>query len=566
MKFKPAFLLIIIILFSFSSIAQTTYFIKYKSSVPLSAVNDRISEQKISNAFANRQINLPEFQMDYFAKGLGRGEEVLGRIVKIHFSENVDVSDFNSILSNDPDIEYIQTANNYQVDFTPNDSLVNNQWGLEKIKAFDAWNITQGSDTVLLAIIDTGIDYEHPDLKNKIFINPGETGLDQYGNDKRTNGIDDDGNGFIDDYMGWDFTDRLGFPFDSTGGDYLDWDNNPYDENGHGTYISGIAAAETNNFTGIAGVAPLIKVLNLRAFDPGGYGEEDDVAAAILYAVQMGVKVINMSFGDNAFSYVLRDVIRYAYSQGVVLVASAGNSGSNMPHYPSGYSEVISVGNSTREDYVATSSNYGSTIDLVAPGSSILTTSRNNGYAEIGGTSASAPFVSATAALILSRSNFTNEEVKQIIKSTTDDIGEPGWDIKSGAGRLNLFKALSVTAPSVIKFHSPTQDFATSGNNIPINISVLSPYFSSFSMELGVGFNPKNWTNLINNQQYQISNEEILNLDVSGFADTVYTLRLIVNQTTGRTLEERVNFYIDRSAPIAELISLIPAFYGDKTT
>ncbi len=566
MKFKPVFLLIIIILFSFSSLAQTTYFIKYKSSVPLSAVNDRISEQKFSNVLANRQINLPEFQMDYFAKGLGRGEEVLGRIVKIHFSENVDVSDFNSILSNDPDIEYMQTANNYQVDFTPNDSLVNNQWGLEKIKAFDAWDITQGSDTVLLAIIDTGIDYEHPDLKNKIFINPGETGLDQYGNDKRTNGIDDDGNGFIDDYMGWDFTDRLGFPFDSTGGDYLDWDNNPYDENGHGTYISGIAAAETNNFTGIAGVAPLIKVLNLRAFDPGGYGEEDDVAAAILYAVQMGVKVINMSFGDNAFSYVLRDVIRYAYSQGVVLVASAGNSGSNMPHYPSGYSEVISVGNSTREDYVATSSNYGSTIDLVAPGSSILTTSRNNGYAEIGGTSASAPFVSATAALILSRSNFTNEEVKQIIKSTTDDIGETGWDIKSGAGRLNLFKALSVTAPSVIKFHSPTQDFATSGNNIPINISVLSPYFSSFSMELGVGFNPKNWTSLINNQQYQISNEEVLNLDVSGFADTVYTLRLIVNQTTGRTLEERVNFYIDRSAPVAELISLIPAFYGDKTT
>jgi len=147
--------------------------------------------------------------------------------------------------------------------------------------------------------------------------------------------------------MGWDFTDRSGFPFDSTSGDYLTWDNNPMDDNGHGTYIAGIIAAETNNLIGIAGAAPKVRILNVRAFDPSGYGEEDDVAAAILYAVKMGAKVINMSFGDTQFSYVLRDVIRYAYSKGVVLVASSGNSGDDEPHYPSGYSEVICVGNST---------------------------------------------------------------------------------------------------------------------------------------------------------------------------------------------------------------------------
>ena len=148
-------------------------------------------------------------------------------------------------------------------------------------------------------------------MKNKIYINPGETGLDANGKDKRFNGIDDDGDGFVDDYMGYDFVDRQGFPFDSLGGDYLTWDNNPMDEQGHGTYIAGIAAAQTNNHTGIAGVAPNLKILNIRAMDPTENGEEDDMwRLAILYAVfKMGVKVINLSFGDTQFSYILRDVL-----------------------------------------------------------------------------------------------------------------------------------------------------------------------------------------------------------------------------------------------------------------
>lgn len=224
------------------------------------------------------------------------------------------------------------------------------------------------------------------------------------------------------------------------------------------------------------------------------------------------------------------------------------------------------MGNSIEQDYVAGSSNFGSTIDLVAPGSSIITTAKNSSYASISGTSASAPFVSAAAALILSLQNFTNEEVKQIIKSTTDDIGETGWDLRSGAGRLNLFKALTVTAPSAIKFYNPTQDFATSENNIPIKVSVLSPYFINFSLQVGTGLNPTNWTSLIENKLNQIYNEEVYNLNVTDYADTVYSLRLIINQSNGRTLEERVNFHIDRTPPIAELISLTPSLYGDKST
>ncbi|MBV6421769.1 MAG: hypothetical protein DAHOPDDO_03050 [Ignavibacteriaceae bacterium] len=561
MRFSLVFLIILLTSISHFTSAQSTYFIKYKSIVSLSEVEQKVQQDQFVPAGIQLRLQSETKSVDHLAKGIAKADEVIGRIIKITFTDDVDESQFLQLKNLDPTIEYVQKSVNYKIDFVPNDSLLSQQWALNKIQAFDAWNKTQGADSVLLGIIDTGIDYLHPDLKNKIWFNPGESG-----NGKETNGIDDDNNGFVDDYRGWDFTDRVGFPFDSTGGDYLNWDNDPFDEYGHGTYISGIAGAETNNYTGIAGVAPNIKLVNLRAFDPGGYGEEDDVAAAILYAVQMKVKVLNMSFGDYSFSYVLRDVIRYAYSKNIVLVGSSGNQNSPDPHYPSGYSEVISVGNSTQNDFRAGNSNYGSTLDMMAPGTQIITTARNNNYASINGTSAATPHVAAAAALILSLGNFSNEEVKQILKSTCDDIDEPGWDIYTGAGRLNLYRALTVTAPSEIKINHPQQDFATLDDSLKINATILSPLFSSYRLYYGYGLNPSNWISLIEQGSNQFSNEDIFTLYLTSLPDTVYCLRLVVELTNGNTLEERANFFIIRNPPIAELISTGPAFYGDKTT
>jgi subtilisin family serine protease len=566
MKFNLLFTLLQLVVFTSLVFPQEVYFIKYKETVPRSEIDLKVSKDQYIPSGVQFQVNAELEDVNYLAKGLEKEDNVLGRIIKLTFTNDVDESAILQLQNLDASIEYIQKATQYKMDFVPNDSLLSEQWALEKINAFDAWDKTQGADTVLLGVIDTGIDYLHPDLQNKIFQNTGEIGLDNQGKDKRSNNIDDDNNGFVDDYRGWDFTDRVGFPFDTSGGDYLDWDNDPMDENGHGTFIGGIAGAQVNNITGIAGAAPNIKLVNLRAFDPAGYGEEDDVAAAILYAVQMGVKVLNMSFGDNAFSLVLKDVIQFAYSKNMVLVGSAGNSGSPDPHYPSGYSEVISVGNSTPEDFVASNSNYGSTLDMIAPGTQILTTARDNGYATINGTSASTPHVAATASLILSIQNFTNEEVKQILKSTTDDIGEPGWDIRSGAGRLNMFKAVTVVAPSAIKFNHPRQDFATLDDELIINATVLSGLFSYYDLSFGVGLNPNEWTLLVENGLNQFSNENIYTLELTTLPDTVYCLRLVVQLTNGRTLEERVNFFINRTAPNAELISVGPAFYGDNTT
>ncbi len=554
------------LIFYFSSFAQSTIFIKYKDFISKEEIVNKITEKQFTRIAARNLLALPDYRMNYLSNGLSKDIESLSRIIKIQFNEQIDSENLISLLQTDNEIEYVEPAKTYQINTLPNDSLISQQWALEKIKAFDAWNITQGNPDIKLAIIDTGIDYNHPDLKNKIFLNQGEIGLDQLGRDKRFNGIDDDGNGFIDDYMGWDFTDRFGFPFDSSAGDYTDWDNDPFDDQGHGTYISGIAAAQTNNISGIAGTAPDIKLLNIRAFDPNGYGEEDDVAAAILYAVLMNARVINMSFGDDSFSMVLRDVIRYAHSQNLVLIASAGNRGVSSPHYPSGYSEVICVGNSTINDVVSPSSNWGSTIDLVAPGTNILTTAKNNSYTSINGTSASAPFVSAAACLILSRSDFSNEEVKQILKSTTDDIGESGWDLKSGAGRLNLFRALNVLAPSIVKFDFPLMDYSTFSDTLNIIATILSAYFQSFDLNLGVGFNPDNWTKLIDNGLNQFDKKQIYSLNLKNLKDSTYTLRIVVKQNNGRTLEERVHFHINRTPPVAELISVSPCLYGNKNT
>ena len=554
--------------------AQTTYFIKYKENVSLSEIEQKVQQDEFIPAGVQLRLQAETKSVDHLAKGIAKSNEVLGRIVKITFTDDVDEGAVLQLQSLDENIEYIQKATTYQIDFVPNDSLVSQQWALSKIQAFDAWDKTQGADSVLIGVIDTGIDYFHPDLQNKIFQNPGEMGMTSPGDpcwtgvpeDKRFNDCDDDENGFIDDYRGWDFTDRVGFPFDSSGGDYLGWDNDPMDDNKHGTYISGIAAAQVNNSVGIAGAAPNIMLMNLRAFDPGGFGEEDDVAAAILYAVQMGAKVLNMSFGDYSFSYVLRDVIQFAYSKNLVLVGSSGNRNSANPHYPSGYSEVICVGNSTQDDFRAGSSNYGSTLDLMAPGTQVITTARNNKYGLVSGTSAATPHVAAAAALILSIGNFSNEEVKQILKSTSDDIGEPGWDIFTGAGRLNMHRAVTVTAPSIIRFNHPKQDFATLDDSLKINATVLSPLFSSYSLYYGYGLNPISWITLIEQGSNQFVDNDIFSLNLASLPDNVYCLRLVVQQTNGRTLEERVNFHVIRTPPGVIEVASGTLYYGDKST
>lgn len=563
-------ILIVFLLFTFCKVyGQKTYFIKFADSTPLESVKEFCASKSILKTSAKTKAGKSlTYSVSSLSSKYSIADSRVSRIYKLVLSEDITEEAFVASISPDINLEYFEPSRTYQVDNIPNDSLISKQWALNKINVFEAWKYTQGSDSLIVGIVDTGIDFNHVDLKHKIYFNDGEMGLDANDNDKSTNGIDDDGNGFVDDYMGWDFTNRAGFPFDSLGGDYLGWDNYPMDDNlySHGTAVAGIIGAETNNLYGIAGVAPKVRLLNCRAFDPDGYGNEDDVASAILYATSMGAKVINMSFGDNSFSYVLRDVIRYAYSKNVVLVGSAGNDGSNLPHYPSSYSEVISVGNSTLEDYVASTSSYGSTLDVIAPGTEIMTAFKGDKYYEFNGTSASAPFVAAEAALILSMKSFTNEEVKQIIKSTCDDISGQGWNVRSGAGRINIEKALRVLAPAIVRFNYPYQNYSTSSDTVNIYSTVLSPNFKSFSLYYGYTYNPTSWVPLSEGILNQKDNSLIAKLQLGTMPDTVITLRLVLKQSNGIDLEERININRITKCPKASLLSLSPSFYGDKST
>ena len=285
-----------------------------------------------------------------------------------------------------------------------------------------AWSLSRGDPAVVIAIIDTGIDYGHSDLAAGIWSNQGEVA---------GNGLDDDHNGYVDDVAGWDF---------------YAGNNLPLDLHGHGTHVSGIAAARINNGLGVAGVAGEATIMPLGIFHPQGFGTYADLIEAIVYATDNGARVINMSLGAVSYSRGEEAAVDYAWEHGVLLVAAAGNNNNDAMHYPASHDHVLAVSAVTASDSRSSFSSYGDFVDLAAPGTSIMSSRKGNGYGLMSGTSMAAPHVAGLAALILSRNpTLTNVEVRQILESTAEDLGEVGWDRFYGHGRVNGRLALEAT-------------------------------------------------------------------------------------------------------------------------
>ncbi len=301
-------------------------------------------------------------------------------------------------MQEDSIVRYVEPNVKFQAQFVPDDSYYVEQWAPWRIEAEWAWNTTLGDPSVLVAVIDTGVDYDHPDLAAN--------------------------------YV------ELGY-------DWVNDDDDPMDDYGHGTHCAGIIAAEINNGEGIAGLAQ-VRIMAEKGLDAGGWGFEDGLAEALIHAVDQGADILSNSWGGSMDSLLIHDAVKYAYDRGVLVVAAAGNSGTNIKLYPAAYDEVVAVTATRVDDNPAYFTSFGDWVEVAAPGVDIFSTIWDNSYDYKSGTSMACPHVAGVAALIWSQfPNVTRDWVRAQLRYTGVDLGEPSFDEYYGYGRIDANEAVN---------------------------------------------------------------------------------------------------------------------------
>jgi len=340
----------------------------------------------------------------------------------VAFSESVRAACFS---------RYIEPNLKFQASFIPNDPYWPQQWGTAKIEADWAWNTTKGDSSILVAVIDTGIDWDHPDLAGN---------------------------------------------YDASGYDWVNMDDDPMDDNGHGTHCTGIIAAMINNGMGIAGLAQ-VRVMAEKSLDQFGEGYADDLANAIIHATNQGADIISMSWGGLYHSELVYEALKYAYDSGVLLIASAGNEAAYLKVYPAAYKEVVAVTATDQNDDSASFTNYGDWVEVAAPGVNIYSTVWDDSYTSKSGTSMSAAYVAGVAALIWSQfSNMTRDWVRAQLRYAADDLGDPGFDDYYGYGRINARHAVEQAPPDhdLLIFDLETPQFLQLNDTTIVSNSMLN--------------------------------------------------------------------------------------------
>lgn len=312
-----------------------------------------------------------------------------------------------ALLSQNPLVEFAELDYVAHATIIPNDPFYDSeQWGLPKIRAPEAWDTVTGGSEIIIAIVDTGVDLSHPDLDDKI---------------------------------------------QSPGRDFVNDDYVAQDDHGHGTHVAGIAAAETNNGLGVAGVSWGARILPIKVLDAKGDGYYSNVARGVRYACNHGAKIINLSLGGANPSQTLHDALQAVTQKGCLVTAAAGNGYGDGVDYPAKYAETIAVAATNQSDQQASFSDYGSEVDVAAPGVSIyssLWTASSHTYGYKDGTSMSTAFVSGLAALAWSFCpELSADQVRGIIEGTAEDLGAPGWDPYFGHGRIDAAAALEEAGP-----------------------------------------------------------------------------------------------------------------------
>ena len=421
-------------------------------------------------------------------------------------------------------------------------------WGIHKINSEYAWDQTVGSPSIIVADIDTGVDRNHEDLRDNMWVNTGEI---------PDNGIDDDGNGYVDDYYGWDWVND---------------DNDPMDDHGHGTHCAGTIAAVGNNSIGVVGVSPNSKIMALKFLNSGGSGYLSDAVEALQYASDMGARVSSNSWGGSGTSAMLDDAIQYVHDQGMVVVVAAGNSNADALDFtPASSDRAITVAASDYNDAKASFSNWGPKIDVAAPGVDILSTKaavcpmcnddRTVGtyYCRVSGTSMATPHVAGLAALILSMDpDLTNEDVRQLIRTGAVDLGTQGKDRDFGYGRIDAdgSTSLSAATPLAPMITSPGSRTVVYGQALQIKGSVVGPDFASYTVEAGAGRDPVEWETLATSTS-QVINGTLATVDTTQLKEGIHIFRLTAIGTDGKPYQFQIhdlevdNLDVDIAYPVS---------------
>ncbi len=410
------------------------------------------------------------------------------------------------------DVRQVIVSVPQELEILPNDMAIYDMWGLTKMSCPAAWDRQHGHSSILVTTIDTGCKITHPDLAANMFINPAE---DVNGNglwdSSDVNGLDEDANGYIDDLVGWDFVSVDVDPSQQAAGeDYAPWDNQVFpDIHGHGTHVMGTAAGVTDNATGVAAASWNVTALPLRAGfawinssgQLRGSGYEEDFAAAVQYAADMGVRVISISFGGSYSNPAYETVINYARMNNVLIFGAAGNSNNSSRTYPGAYDSVVAVAATDRDDLKASFSSYGTWVDLSAPGVSVCSTLPNSTYTPYdygcwSGTSMATPNAAAVAGLLFSYlPALTATQAISYLQTGSDNIDalNPTFIGQLGSGRVNAANTLTLACTGTTPAAPVMVAKVVSEDSLRLSwppIHCASQYVVEFTTQSGGAFLP----------------------------------------------------------------------------